>query len=90
MKSKSTVLLTLALVVLPTALATLGCKANSSRPEPSGSRLWGETCARCHNSRPPNSFTDDEWDVIAHHMRVRANLTGEQHRAILAFLKQGS
>ena len=50
-------------------------------------RLWAENCNRCHNIRPAGEFSDAQWDVIMHHMRVRANLTGEEHRQILTFLK---
>lgn len=54
-----------------------------------GAKLWAENCIRCHNLRPPDSYSDVEWRIIVHHMRVRANLTAEEHRAILGFLTQG-
>lgn len=54
-----------------------------------GARLWEENCVRCHNLRLPDSYNDSEWRIITHHMRLRANLTGEEHRAILAFLENG-
>lgn len=54
-----------------------------------GAKLWAENCVRCHNLRPPDSYSDVEWRIIVHHMRVRANLTAEEHRAILGFLTQG-
>jgi hypothetical protein len=57
---------------------------------PDGARLWAQTCTRCHNSRPATSFSDSQWDVIVHHMRVRANLTGSESRAIAEFLKEGN
>jgi len=52
-----------------------------------GAELWAQTCARCHNIRSPTEFSHAEWQVIMHHMRVRANLTGEEQRKILEFLK---
>ncbi len=54
-----------------------------------GARLWADNCIRCHNLRPPESLSDSQWEVVVHHMRVRANLTADEHRAILAFLKNG-
>ena len=54
-----------------------------------GAKLWAENCIRCHNLRPPESLSDSQWEVVVHHMRVRANLTADEHRAILAFLKNG-
>ena len=50
-------------------------------------QLWQENCMRCHNMRSPTSYSDKEWEVAMHHMRVRANLTAEEHRRILEFLQ---
>jgi hypothetical protein len=58
-------------------------------PKKSGVQLWSEKCARCHNSRPLNEFSAAQWDVIVHHMRLRANLTGEEAREISKFLQAG-
>jgi cytochrome c5 len=52
-----------------------------------GAQLWGETCARCHNYRPPQYYSDAQWDLIVHHMRLRANLTGAEAREITKFLQ---
>ena len=55
-----------------------------------GSQLWSENCARCHNMRSPTSYSDAEWEVVMHHMRVRARLTPEEQKAILEFLKSAN
>ena len=52
-----------------------------------GAQQWANNCARCHNMREPTEFRDDEWKPIVYHMRVRAGLTGQQTRDILAFLQ---
>ena len=52
-----------------------------------GSRVYGNTCGGCHNARSPLERTDAQWVTIINHMRVRANLTGRQTRAVLAFLQ---
>ena len=52
-----------------------------------GARAWVENCMRCHNLRDPRERSDRQWETIVHHMRVRANLTAEEHRLILEFLK---
>ena len=54
---------------------------------PSGATLWANNCGHCHNIRSPDSYSDAQWDVAMLHMRVRANLTAEEHKQILAFLK---
>lgn len=56
-------------------------------PHKSGVQLWSENCARCHNGRPPEEFSDAQWAAIVHHMRLRADLTGEEQREITAFLQ---
>lgn len=55
-----------------------------------GAQLWSENCIRCHNIRSPSTYSDAEWDVAMHHMRIRANLTAEEHRKILEFLKSAN
>ena len=60
--------------------------AQASEPG-GGARIWAQTCMRCHNLRPPRERSDREWEAITFHMRIRANLTAEEHRRILGFLK---
>jgi hypothetical protein len=61
--------------------------ANAEYRGLSGEELWSMNCQRCHNIRPPTMYSDAQWDVIVHHMRVRSNITGAEQRAILEFLK---
>lgn len=56
---------------------------------PDGAKLWAQTCSQCHNLRPPDTFSGAQWEVIVHHMRVRARLTVAESRAIADFLKGG-
>jgi len=59
-------------------------------PEKSGVQMWADNCARCHNSRPLNEFSAAQWDVVVHHMRLRANLTGDEAQKIVAFLQSSN
>lgn len=52
-----------------------------------GAKMWNENCGRCHNYRAPSEFSDAQWAVAMHHMRLRVPLTGEQERVILVFLQ---
>ena len=76
-------------------LACLGLFAGCASPEaasasaPTGQRLWTQNCARCHNSRSPSDYNNVQWDVAMLHMRIRANLTAEEHRKIQRFLQSG-
>jgi hypothetical protein len=62
----------------------------SSAPVKGGAQLWSETCMRCHSLRRPTEFSNAEWAMIVHHMRVRANLTGEESDRILTFIKSAN
>lgn len=65
-------------------------KATKAVAEKGGAELWSETCSRCHNLRSPSSYGPNQWEVAVYDMRVRANLTGDEQRKILAFLKAAS
>jgi hypothetical protein len=60
---------------------------SSVESEKGGAQLWSENCMRCHNIRNPGSYSDAQWEVSMHRMRVRAGLTAEEHHKILEFLK---
>ena len=91
----------LALLLIPvglTALSLTGCTTISCSLCPpdtvgeskGGAELWAENCTRCHNNRPATTYSDAEWNVAMHHMRVRANLTPVEHQKIVEFLKSAN
>jgi cytochrome c5 len=49
--------------------------------------LWSQTCNRCHNTRPPDSYNANEWATVMLHMRIRGYLPGSDQRAIQEFLQ---
>ncbi len=81
-------------------LGLFGCASHqtiASKPTPTlareskgGAQLWSETCMRCHFLRPPESHSDEEWEIIMLQMRFMANLSQEQHDKILTFLKSAN
>jgi mono/diheme cytochrome c family protein len=79
-----------------TSLGLLDCPASAKEIQPlaspgkSGAQMWAENCNRCHNVRSPQSYSPAQWEVAMLHMRVRANLTGEETRKILEFLKSSA
>ncbi len=52
-----------------------------------GAAMWSQRCGQCHSLRPASEYSDAQWAVAMHHMRVRVPLTGEEQRNILAFLQ---
>ena len=78
------------LVMAVGLLVSAACTSTGSKdgsPAKGGAELWAQNCRRCHNFRSPSGYSDSEWDVAMFHMRVRANLTGEEYEAIRQFLK---
>ena len=73
--------------LLLTALLLPSGLAAQEPAEINGGTVYSVTCGRCHNPRAPNERTDAEWAVIIQHMRVRANITGAEARAVLGFLQ---
>jgi mono/diheme cytochrome c family protein len=49
-----------------------------------GQQIFDQNCSRCHN--PPEGFSPRISGAIALHMRVRANLSAEDYKALLHFL----
>ena len=70
-----------------TASESSGAASSDSYMGLTGEELWSNNCQRCHNIRPPTMYGNAQWDVIVHHMRLRANITGQEQRAIVEFLK---
>ena len=50
-------------------------------------QLWQENCNLCHNARSSRYYSDEQWDIAMHHMRVRGSLTAHETREILEFLQ---
>jgi outer membrane biogenesis lipoprotein LolB len=70
-------------------LLLAGCATAGPAEKPSGVELWQNHCMRCHNMRSPTELDDGQWEVAMMHMRLRANLSGDEQRAILAVMKGG-
>lgn len=66
------------------------CTASKPVEEKPGALLWGENCVRCHNAPSPSAFSDNQWEEIGKHMRVRANLTADEVDKIIEFLKMAN
>ena len=68
----------------------VACSGAPGTRSTGGAELWSNHCVRCHNVRTPSSLSDAEWETTMQHMRARGNLTGEETRAVLEFLKSGN
>jgi hypothetical protein len=45
-------------------------------------------CSYCHNARPLSERPFSNYQNVAAHMRVRANLTGKEYAELMRFLRQ--
>ena len=77
---------TMLLLAQTRTLAASGKQDKTSRPDPptQGERAFRQNCSRCHSA--PESFPPQISGTIVRHMRVRANLSPDDERAILKFL----
>jgi hypothetical protein len=53
-----------------------------------GSHIFDMYCGNCHNARPLAERPFSNYQNVAQHMRVRANLTGEEYAKLMAFLRR--
>jgi len=78
-------LITTTAVAIALGLSTLQAeeiKADTAN----GQQVWSEVCMRCHNLRPPADLSTRAWKFSMNHMRIRAGLTGQETRDVLAFI----
>ncbi len=59
-------------------------KSSPAAPPDRGQQVFEQNCSRCHN--PPEGFSPRISGTIAMHMRVRANLSDKDYKALLHFL----
>ncbi len=71
----------------PARTATETDAADSGK---TGNQLWSQNCSACHNMRNPAEFSDVQWKVIVNHMRLQANLAGQEQRKIIDFLQSAN
>ena len=73
--------------VFATSLVPVFVVAQEPGSVAAGARAYGNLCGTCHNARSPLERSDRDWVTIVNHMRVRANMTGQQARDVVAFLQ---
>ena len=71
-------------------LSISGCSGSNNIQGKQGAQLWGENCVRCHNAPSPAAFNDFEWETVGKHMYIRASLTDEEVKKIVAFMKMAN
>lgn len=72
------------------ALKLHSCAVPQSIQSKPGALLWADNCIRCHNVPTPSEYNDRDWDLVATHMQLKANLTTEETEKILDFLQMAN
>jgi hypothetical protein len=64
--------------------------AGTPQPErtPDGEEVYKTNCTCCHNTPP--SLTERQTRVVVSHMRVRANLTERDAKAVMHYLSENA
>ncbi|NQT63738.1 MAG: cytochrome c [Candidatus Marinimicrobia bacterium] len=88
-KSIKTTLGLATIIILSTMFIT-ACSSQNPPLEKSGAQLWGENCVRCHNAPSPSAFSDNQWETVAMHMKIRANLNSSETAEIVEFLQMAN
>ncbi|OFX54766.1 MAG: hypothetical protein A2046_00525 [Bacteroidetes bacterium GWA2_30_7] len=84
---KTNIIISVMVAIFIAMIIINSCNVSQKISEKSGAQLWGETCIRCHNTPPPTSYSDAQWQTVVTHMKVRANLTDEETKKIVDFLQ---
>lgn len=56
---------------------------NSNQVQEDGQRVFDQNCSRCHTA--PDGFSPRISKTVVRHMRMRANLSADDERALLRF-----
>jgi hypothetical protein len=88
---KKSIVISLVIITV-TVLFTLmnGCSVSKKVADKSGTQLWSENCARCHNAPPPGEFNNDNWEIVGAHMQIRTNITQTDMQKIIDFMKSSN
>jgi len=76
------------ILILTSSLLPMSAMADEHPPGnyATGATVWAQNCGRCHNIRDARELRDDQWYTTVFHMRMRAGLTGQETRDVVAFL----
>jgi len=55
-----------------------------------GAQLYATHCNRCHAERYATERTDAQWKTLMMHMQTRAQLPGQDAKAILKYLQENN
>lgn len=77
-------------IAKPSKKAEKKTEKKAEKKQLTGAELYAVHCNRCHAERYAAERTPAQWKTILLHMRVRANLPGDQAKEVLKFLQEQS
>ena len=88
---KLTILTIILFAGIGAAIITNGCAGSEKVTSKIGAQLWGENCVRCHNTPDPADYSDQQWEAIGIHMKLRANsLSDDEINKVIEFMKSAN
>ncbi|MEW6749492.1 MAG: hypothetical protein AB1505_00755 [Candidatus Latescibacterota bacterium] len=89
--------LTLSIAAIALGVASVLGAAAKDRDNPrqaraslDGAAVFQRYCGQCHAERYPTERIQSKWTIIATHMRVRGQLTGQEAVAVLRYLQDNA
>lgn len=58
--------------------------------EEAGKMIYEANCANCHSLYPVASFTEAEWEPLVYNMQKNANLSDDEIKIVLDYLKKNA
>ncbi len=65
-------------------------ETKTSKKKLDGAQLYAVHCNRCHAERYATERTDAQWKTLMLHMQTRAQLPGQDAKAILKYLQENN
>ncbi|MEO8086091.1 MAG: cytochrome c [Bacteroidota bacterium] len=81
------VIIIIAFIISGSALLLSSCAPTQKITDKSGAQLWGENCNRCHSAPSQDQYSKDQWTIIGTHMKLKAGITNDEEKKIVAFLR---
>ena len=88
---KLTIVTLILVAVIGATVFINGCTASEKVSSKMGVQLWGENCQHCHNTPDLADYSDQQWEMIGVHMKLRANsLSKVEMDKIIEFMKSAN
>lgn len=75
------------ITALVSSLSSLAAAVQDPADAVRGAKVLADNCARCHEAPDPASRSRSQWSAIAQHMRIFSDISQDDQRRVVAFLR---